>query len=226
LPWDHHLDRPAAVGAWSRLEGSPEQRHAFSHAHEAIAWRSRVGPAALTVVPDAQPYGLSVAGHEHVDPGRVPCVTLCVGDRLLRNSIQCRLDGGSQIVEIAAVLDIDSQASGSFGGGQIFDVGNPALGEHLRRAVAPAKGPDHGVHFDQRPRRLFLDDFESLGGSAQVARLGEKLSGLCLNGDSGHVMGDSIVQFAGQHLALVESDPLELLGANNAPVADRDAEGG
>jgi len=32
-----------------------------------------VGQAALTVVADAQPYGLDVARHEDVDAGRVPC---------------------------------------------------------------------------------------------------------------------------------------------------------
>lgn len=101
------MDRPAVIGAWSRRKGSPEQRHALSHAHEAIARRSRVGQAALTVVTDAHPHGLGVAGDEDVDPGRMPCVPLCVGDRLLGDPIQCRLDRGSQIVEITALLDID-----------------------------------------------------------------------------------------------------------------------
>lgn len=66
------------------------------------------------------------------------------------------------------MFDIDPQALGSFGGGQTFDVGNAVLGEHLGGAAAPAKGPDHGTHLGQGARRLSLDDFESLGGSAQV----------------------------------------------------------
>ena len=168
LPWDRRPDRPAVVGAWSRHEVSPEQRHAFSHPHKAIAFRSRFGCAALTIVSDAQPYVLHVCGHEDVDPGCVPCVTLCVGDRLLGNPIERCLDRGSQVVEIAAVLDFDPDALGSLRSGQTIDVGNAALGEHLRAAVAPAKGADHRAHLSQGARRLFLDDFESLAGSAQV----------------------------------------------------------
>jgi len=129
-----------------RLEGPPEQRHTFGHAHETIAWRSRAGQTALTVVADDQPDGPGVTGHEDVDPGCVPCVTLRVGDRLLGNPKQRCLDRGLQIVEIAAVLDIDPQALGPFSGGQALDVGYTALDGHVRGAVPPPERPDDGSH--------------------------------------------------------------------------------
>ncbi len=53
--------------------------------------------------------------------------------------------------------------------------------------------------------------------------MSEELPGLCLHRDGGDVMSDGVVQLACEGVTLMEPNPVELLCADDALVADRNA---
>jgi len=72
------------------------------------------------------------------------------------------------------------------------------------------------VQLGQGASGLFVDECQGLGGSTQIARSGEDLACLRPNGDGGDVMGNDVVQLPREYVALVTSDSLELLPADDA----------
>ena len=78
---------------------------------------------------------------------------------------------------------------------------------------------------DECPRRLLLDDDECVQGGGGIGR-GDDAAGLGADGDGRDVVGDRVVELAGQLLALEELDLVHPAGAGLVLVADGRADRG
>ena len=191
------------VGVRAGLEAAAEQRGALGHADQAVARgccagaaaRRRRGPSACTAAVR------TVDGD--VDAGRVAGVPHRVGDRLLRDAVDRRPDRGRQVVEVA--VSSTSTRGRPRRASQPLEVGDAPLRRQLGRlAVAqhPTIARISASVRDASPRSPPAPR-PAASGSGRA----DDPAGLGADRDGRDVVGDGVVQLAGELLALAEPAP-------------------
>ena len=187
------------------------------------ARRGRAAGAGVAVVADPQAHRRVVGGDADLDAGGVPGVPPGVGDRLLREAVDRGADRRREVVDVAVDLHVDRRAGarparraarGRRRAG--WAPGRPArrgAGRGPSRASRRARAtPRPRSRAARRPRRP--------GAIAAVAR-----PGLGPDRHRRDVMGDGVVQVAGQPLPFEQLDLVELALPRPGPVPQRRAEG-
>ena len=207
------------------LAGAAEQVGALGHADEPEARRRARTARGLAVVADPQPHRRVVGGDPHLDAGGVPGVPAGVGDRLLGQPVDraCRPTAEGR----RASPSISTSTAGPAPERPASRARSAmrGLGRQVRRlgrGAAPA--PSSRISASAR------DASASITRSASVAASGSRRRrrqpGLGADRHRRDVVGDGVVQVAGQPLALEQLDLVELAVPGPGPVAQRRADGG
>ena len=158
----------------------------------------------------------------YFDPGRSPRVAPGVGDRFLRDPEQ---RGGHRLrhrVDIALEPNRDGWACGIRSRKR-----HQCTQSRGRCAVRRVPGPqdaDHRAHFAEGAGGFVLDRPQHFGRGIRVLR-GDRCSRLGLNRDGRDVVGDRVVQVAGQLLTLHQPSVIELPGSRPGAPADGEPQG-
>ncbi|MEI2653794.1 MAG: hypothetical protein V9G12_16895 [Microthrixaceae bacterium] len=164
---------------------------------------------------------VGLAPHRHLDAGGVAGVAHGVGDRLLGEAEDGGIDGRPQPVEVSGELDVDP---GPFAGagGEVLDLGDAALRGEVR-FLSLSQGADHRAHLGEGPGGLLLDDDQGFHRGARIGG-GDDTAGLGPDGDGRDVVGDGVMELAGQLLPLEELHLVHPPATGLVRVPDRGAD--
>jgi hypothetical protein len=144
-----------------------------------------------------------------------------VRDRLLRDAIDRRTDRRPEVLELTRHLDLHPWAIPD-APGEPLQVRHSRLRDERRRTVV-AQYADHGPHLGESPGSLRLDDGEGVHRGLRASG-DDGSAGLGPDDDGRDMMGDRVVQLAGQLFTLAQPDLIQLADPRGRPVADRGAE--
>ena len=174
-------------------------------------------PSSLTVMLHVR----RAAGDVDLDSGRLVCVALGVGDRFLGDPVEGGLHSRREVaVRSPRQLDVDAQRVGAVRA-ETFDVGKAMPGAATAGCCRRSRRAPTMVRISARVWAGFaVDDLErSVAPSGETDR-GEEQPGLGLDRYRGDMVGDRVVKFPGQQLALVKLGLLDQSARGPAPVAD------
>ena len=140
----------------------------------------------------------------HVDQRRVPGMAQGVGDSLLRDPEDGRVDRRRETGEVARERHLHPRP-GRRAADQPLEVGNSRLRGVVGGCLV-AQHAHHGPHLGERARRLHLDHLQGFERRGRAGRR-ERAPGLGLDGDRRDVVGDRVVQLARELDPLLATSP-------------------
>ena len=214
--------RPASHGRrWGRRGTC---RRAAWRARACPPGRSRLGRGWLcrgAVVVDGQSYLVSVTGDGHGDAGGVAGVASSVGDGLLGQAVDRGPDRGAEVVELAGERHLDEGVRLSMRG-ELLDLGHAGLRRELG-LLGGTQDADDGAQLGEGAGRRVLDGDQGLDGALGVGgRDGPACLGL--DGDARDMVGDGVVQLAGELFTLARLGLVDVADTDPRAEADRGAE--
>jgi hypothetical protein len=201
---------PAAAGARSGQEPAAERGHTLGHARDAEAGTLAAGQAADTAVVDDPDVDVVVLDHHrHVDACGSDGMALRVGERFTDDAV----DGHVQLGWQHGLGRVDPQAHGQaeLGGavGEGAQVGQRCCGCERCLGTLFAQRTDHPPHRGECLCAGVLDRLQRSGRRIGIA-VCHQPCGLCLHDDASDVVGDDVVQLAGDREAFVMAGLIRL----------------
>src|SRR6478672_10683616 len=183
------------------VETAAVERDALAHADEAVTATRNWRGDACAVVGDLELERVrSVA---NVDARvRLTCVLERVRQRLLHDPEGGQLDADGQLSSLAFDLELDGEAGFPKLAHENRDVGEAGLGSEWFVRVA-AEHAQQATHLGQRATTRLLDRLQHLAGRGVCAIENAPL-GSSLENDHRDVMGDHVVQLAGDPSPLLD----------------------